>query len=258
MSSDDKGIFLQVSGLGKQYPHGAAPLQALRGFTLDMAAGEVVSIVGPSGCGKTTLLRITAGLIPPSEGSIVVGGAPPMDFLRDRGIGFVFQKPILFPWRTVAENLLLATEVRNGKTTEADRSRAAELLAIMGLRGFEHAYPRQLSGGMLQRAAMARAMMIQPQLLLLDEPFSALDDMTREQLWIDFSPFWTQQDLDVLLVTHSIREAVFFGDRLLVMSPRPGRVHATFDVPFSQPRDHAVLVRSEFTEFCEEVRGTLS
>ncbi len=248
---------LEISELGKFYPQKPKPILALDGLDLHMAKGEVVSVVGRSGCGKTTLLRIIAGLIKPSYGKVVVGRASPEDFRRNEGISFVFQKPVLFPWRTVNQNLLLVPEIHKGKPTEYDLALADELLNITGLQGFQNAYPRQLSGGMLQRAAFARALMIHPQLLLLDEPLCALDEMTREQLWFDFSRIWTKQDLSILVVTHSIREAVFFGDRILVMSRRPGRIRSTFDIPFRQPRDRDILTSVEFTEFCEKVRGEL-
>jgi NitT/TauT family transport system ATP-binding protein len=255
-SSDD--LLLEISELGKIYPHKPKPLLALNELNLKMVKGEIVSVVGPSGCGKTTLLRLIAGLIQPSNGKITVSNMSPVEFCQSGGISFVFQKPVLFPWRTVTENLILAAEIHKNKPLDSDFERVNRLLEITGLYSFKDAYPQQLSGGMFQRAALARALMIRPQLLLLDEPLCALDEITREQLWFDFSKIWDKQNLSILLVTHSIREALFFGDRILLMSKRPGKIHASFEVPFDRPREHTILASAKFMEFYEMIRGELS
>ena len=249
--------FLAIDRISHYYTRGFGFTQSLSDISFNLHAGEILSIVGSSGCGKSTLLRIVAGLISPSEGKVLIEEKNPVRYRSESGIGFAFQKPVLFPWKTVLENILLPVEIRLGRVENHERVRALSLLEMLGISGFEDSYPSQLSGGMLQRAAIARALMNQPRLLLLDEPFSALDEITRENLWIDFSEVWRSQKLTVLLVTHSIREAVFLSDRVLVMSPRPGQVKAEFLIPLPQERTRAVTISKEFVELCEEVRGKL-
>lgn len=233
-------------------------IEVLKDISLTVSEGDILSIIGPSGCGKTTLLRLIAGLIKPTTGVIKLRNLPPESFLAKGNTGFVFQNPILFPWRTVFRNLMLVSEIKKTRQVESDKKLARELIQITGLEGFEESYPNQLSGGMLQRATLARALMQRPEILLGDEVFSALDEMTREQLWLDFSKIWVDQNLTVILVTHSIREAVFLSNRVLVMSNRPGKIKASFDIPFPRPRHQDLLLSSEFTATVKAIRGELS
>lgn len=257
ISEIDTDRFLSVSHISKRYFRNSSLTEALRDVCLSLNKGEIVSIVGFSGCGKSTLLRILAGLISPSQGKIWIEEKTPIEYRKAGNIGFVFQKPVLFDWRTVQENMLLPAEIARFSKGLAEE-RALKLLSMVGLGGVEKSYPSQLSGGMRQRVAFARSLMIQPKLLLLDEPFSALDEITRENLWVDFHQIWRQQELSVVLVTHSIREAVFFADRVLVMSPRPGQVQGEIKVSLPFLRNQSVTVCSEFIELCEQVRNRLS
>jgi NitT/TauT family transport system ATP-binding protein len=231
---------------------------ALQDISLTLQQGHVMSLVGMSGCGKSTLLRIIAGLIRPTQGEVLIQGISPMKYQQEQGISFVFQKSLLFPWRTVIQNVLLPLEVQSGRIQFSYRDHAYELIKMLGLTGFENSYPHQLSGGMLQRAAIARALVTKPRLLLLDEPFSALDEITRENLWIDFAQIWHSQGLSVVLVTHSIREAVFLADNICVLSSRPGQVKAEFEMDKFLPRDRTLLIQPWFTELCENIRSHLS
>jgi len=250
-------MIVAISDLQKLYGSGQSLVEALLSVSLTVGEREVVSIVGPSGCGKTTLLRIIAGLTSPTRGTVELGALPPEEF-RERGdIGFVFQKATLFPWRTILQNLLLPLEISGGRETKAAIDRAHDLLELLGLKGFENFYPKELSGGMLQRAALARAAMNEPRLLLLDEPFNALDEQTREKLWTDFSAFWRERQLTTLLVTHSVREAAFLSDRVLVMSQRPGRFLKDIPIRFPRPRKRELLLTPGFAECCETLRGCI-
>lgn len=246
--------FLLASRIYKTYKDKTLTVSVLEDCSFTAEEGEIISLMGPSGCGKTTLLRILAGLITPTEGSVLIGGETPADYRRDGKIGFVFQKPTLFPWRTVLDNVLLPAELRSVDGLQDSRENAYKLLELLGLQGFEGTYPSQLSGGMLQRTAVARALLTKPRLLLLDEPFSALDEVTRERLWLDFRKIWRQQKLTVVLVTHSLREAVYFSDRVLIMTFRPSSIGAEIavDLPFS--REQNVIDSPEFIEFCDKVR----
>ena len=248
---------LCIEGLEKTYETRKNSVTALQGFSLDVAEHEIVTIVGTSGCGKTSLLRIISGLTDPTKGTVRLDHSEPRDFRSRHGIGFVFQRFVLFPWRTILQNLLLSHEITHRATAEEASQRSHEFLELLGLSEFADFYPQQLSGGMLQRAALARALMLEPKLLLLDEPFGALDAMTREQLWTDFSRIWYERKTTVIMVTHSIREAVFLGHRTLVMTPRPGRIAGEFEVPFPQPRDHTITTHSQFIDLCETLRNKL-
>jgi NitT/TauT family transport system ATP-binding protein len=249
--------FITVSKVGKVYQRNSDCVAALSDFTMQVSEGESVAVLGPSGCGKTTLLRIVAGLIAPTHGRVMIGLRAPSDYFTEGGIGFVFQKPILFPWRTVIQNVVLPAELGRANLKRSPE-RAQELLSLMGLSGFETAYPHELSGGMFQRAAVARALMMRPKVLLLDEPFSALDDITREQLWLDFAAMREHESSTVIIVTHSVREAVFFGNRVLVVSPRPGHVRKEIHITLPESRNRAVVTSREFADICEEVRAGLS
>ncbi len=229
-------------------------IHALNDISLAVAEREFLTIVGPSGCGKTTLLKILAGLHRASGGSITVAGTPVTAPRRD--IGIVFQNPILLPWRTVMENVLLPAEVQGMPGAKA-RARARELLAMVGLSDFENKYPMELSGGMQQRAAISRALVHDPSILLMDEPFGALDAMTREQMNLDLQRIWRESAKTIVLITHSIPEAVFLGDRVVVMTPRPGRIARVVEVPIARPRGIDVMGDALFGQLTSQIRRLL-
>ena len=211
---------LSLSGVAKQFSNGT---QALRDLSFDVSPGEFVSLLGPSGCGKSTALRLTAGLLAPDAGTV--------DFPSGRPeTGFVFQEPTLMPWADALTNARLPLDLQNAPRGQAN-ARAAAVLARMGLGGFERALPRELSGGMKMRVSLARALVAQPQLLLLDEPFAALDEITRAQLGDDLLRLWREDGLTVLFVTHSVSESAYLSQRVLVLSPRPGRITADIALP---------------------------
>jgi NitT/TauT family transport system ATP-binding protein len=214
---------------------GSAGLRALDRITLSVAEGSFVSLIGPSGCGKSTLLRLVADLLAPTSGVISVGGVTPKAARLARQIGFVFQDPALPEWRRVLDNVVLPLELR-GVDRAAREARGRDLLRLVGLEGFERAWPRQLSGGMRQRAAIARALSTEPRVLLMDEPFGALDQITRDRLNMELAAIHEETGVTVLFVTHSIREAVLLSDRVVVMTPRPGRITRVIDVDLPRPR----------------------
>ncbi|MFJ6562372.1 ABC transporter ATP-binding protein [Streptomyces sp. NPDC091412] len=228
---------------------------ALREVSLDVAPGEFVAIVGPSGCGKSTLLKLVAGLLRPSSGAVRLHGedvtAPRPD------IGYVFQRAALLEWRTVRRNILLQAEMRKMSADRA-RARAAELIEMTGLTGFEDAYPHELSGGMQQRVALCRALLHEPPVLLMDEPFGALDALTREQMNVELNRIWRETGTTVLLVTHSISEAAYLADRVAVMSARPGTITEVIDVGLPPERDYTdTMSRPEFRRAAARVRTLL-
>jgi NitT/TauT family transport system ATP-binding protein len=207
--------------------------------------GEFVSLVGPSGCGKSTLLRLIAGLIPLSAGRIAVNGSEVTEARQD--VALMFQRPTLLPWQTALQNALLPRKLR-GRVDEAAEREAYELLDLVGLTGFEHTYPRHLSGGMQQRVALARLLMVGVEVLLLDEPFAAVDQLTRERLNMELLDVHQRTSATALLVTHNITEAVLLADRVIVMTPRPGRIADVLDVPFERPRVPEMAAEREFQE----------
>ena len=240
---------IEVRGLRKQF--GSQGVLAIEEVSLSIRPGEFVSVLGPSGCGKSTLLRCIAGLESPSGGSVSVNGAtvdgPP------EGLGMVFQRDALLDWRNVADNLMLPVDFRRGDRAAA-RERAAGLLALTGLQGFEKAYPAQLSGGMRQRVAICRALVDDPVLLLMDEPFGALDALTRDQMNIELQRMWLAEHKTVLFVTHSITEAIFLGDRVVVFTPRPGRIADVVKVDLPRPRRLAVRASERFNAHANHIR----
>ncbi len=224
--------------------------KALDGMDLDVRTGELVSVVGPSGCGKSTLLRIVAGLLPCTSGSVQVGGKPVSGPQTDLGI--VFQSPVLLDWRNVLGNVLIQIELR-GLDANLYRDRARQLLTDVGLADFQDRWPRELSGGMRQRVAIVRALIHDPSLLMMDEPFGALDALTREQMRIDLEKLWLQQRHTLIFVTHGISEAVALADRVVVMTPRPGRIEKIITINLPRPRNKAVVTSSRFTQYCDEI-----
>ncbi|MCX4671706.1 ABC transporter ATP-binding protein [Streptomyces sp. NBC_01381] len=228
---------------------------ALREVSLDVGAGEFVAIVGPSGCGKSTLLKLVAGLLAPSSGDVLLGGERVRGPRRD--IGYVFQRAALLDWRSARRNILLQAEMRRIPGAQA-RARTDDLIRMTGLGGFEDAYPHELSGGMQQRVALCRALLHEPPVLLMDEPFGALDALTREQMNVELNRIWRETGTTVLLVTHSIAEAVYLADRVVVMSPRPGTVTEIIDVGLPPERSYATtLATTEFREATGRIRDLL-
>ena len=243
---------IAVKGLRKEYQTPRGTVLALDEIGFNVAEGEFVAVVGPSGCGKSTLLKILAGLLPATCGEVKLHSVAITGPRRD--IGVVFQSPVLFPWRTVLDNVLLPVDVqRLGR--EAGRARALELLAMVGLQGFEHRYPWELSGGMQQRVAISRGLIHNPAMLLMDEPFGALDAMTREGLNLELQRIWLDRRKTVLFITHSIAEAVFLADRVLVMTPRPGRITEHVPVGIPRPRALDVLSIPEFGGIVHRIRA---
>lgn len=243
--------FVQVAGIEKTFAQNGTALRALAQVSFQVAPGEFVSIVGPSGCGKSTLLRILGGLLAPDSGSVVIDGEPLHAPRRE--IGFVFQRANLMPWRTVLDNIALPLQVQGMPMVEARRE-AQRLSDLVGLHGFEAALPYQLSGGMQQRAALARALIHHPHLLLLDEPFGALDALTRERMNLELLRIWQLRASTVILVTHSINEAVLMSDRVMVMGPRPGRIITTLPVSLARPRHIDLLSDEHFAALVMTVR----
>ncbi|MFT4174628.1 MAG: ABC transporter ATP-binding protein [Rhodocyclaceae bacterium] len=239
------GARVDLAGVSKRFDNGVAALDEV---SLSLAPGEFVSIVGPSGCGKSTLLRMVAGLIAPSGGSC----RRPADIET----AFVFQDAALLPWRTVADNAELLMELEGYAAAER-HTRARSALELVGLAGFERSYPHQLSGGMRMRLSLARALALQPDLLLLDEPLAAVDELTRDVLQEELLQLWKQAGFTAVLVTHSVHEAVFLSDRIVVMSPRPGRILDIIDVPFDFPRDSALRAQPAFAELTGRVSTAL-
>lgn len=229
---------------------------ALRQIDLDIRQGEFVSLIGPSGCGKSTLLRLVGDLITPTTGTVSVNGKSAHQARLDQDYGIVFQAPVLYEWRSVIRNVQLPLELRGYSRDERDQ-RAREMLSLVELGGFERHYPWQLSGGMQQRAAIARALAIRPALLLMDEPFGALDEMTRERMNMELHDIWRRTETTVIFVTHSIAEAVFLSSRVVVMSARPGRIMNVLDVDLPLPRTYETREETRYFEFVNEVRDTL-
>jgi len=252
---------IDLAGVGMTYQAASGPVEALAGISLSVGTGEFVSLVGPSGCGKSTLLRIVAGLRPATLGTVTVEGRQVTQPIAD--IGMVFQAPILLKWRTILDNILLPAELA-GKEKRAHWARAQELLEMAGLHGFAEKLPRELSGGMQQRASLCRALLLDPPLLLMDEPFGALDAMTRDDMALELLRIWGERDLareqrkTVLFVTHSIPEAVFLSDRVVVMSPRPGRIAADLRVDLPRPRTVELRASETFGKLNLEIFRALT
>jgi NitT/TauT family transport system ATP-binding protein len=242
-----------IRNVTKQFKGGTTALQDIE---LEIEQGEFVSLIGPSGCGKSTLLRVIGDLIEPSHGDVTVNGKPARQARRDHDYGIVFQDSVLFDWRTVVRNIALPLELA-GWDRDRRRQRIDEMLELVELQGFEDHYPWQLSGGMQQRVSIARALSFDPALLLMDEPFGALDEMTRERLNAELLRIWHASASTVVFVTHSIAEAVFLSTRVVVMSPRPGRISKLIPIDLPQPRTAATREDPRFFELATEVREAL-
>ncbi len=232
-------------------------VHALDNINLDVQQGEFISLIGPSGCGKSTLLRVVADLIQPTAGTVLVNGKPAAQARKDRDYGFVFQNATLYDWRTVLKNVQLPLEIMKFSREERE-SRAREMLKMVELSGFEHKYPWQLSGGMQQRVSIARALAFQPRILLMDEPFGALDEMTRERMNNELLRIWQDmKNMTVIFVTHSIAEAVYLSTKVVVLSPRPGRLAEVIDVPLPQPRGPETRDLDDYFHLTSRVRHAL-
>jgi NitT/TauT family transport system ATP-binding protein len=246
---------LDIKHLAMTYRTAAREVSAIRDLSLTVSQGEFVSIVGPSGCGKSSLLKIVYGLIPASAGSISMAGTPVSGPRRD--IGMVFQAPVLLPWRTILDNVLLPADVL-GLDQAVMHARALELLDMVGLKTFEHVYPDELSGGMQQRAGIVRALIHDPKLLLMDEPFAALDALTREQMALELQRIWMASGKTILFVTHSISEAVLLSDRIVLMSARPGTIVDVFEAPRERPRTFDDLSSAALAALAKSIRHGLN
>jgi NitT/TauT family transport system ATP-binding protein len=242
---------IEFRDVTKSFGAGAKRMLALSGINLSIEEGQFVSILGESGCGKTTLLRIAAGLIPPTSGSVVMDGVTVTKPGRD--VGFVFQQSVLLEWRTVLENILLPVEIFKLDLKE-QREKALDLLKMLGLGGFENHYPIQLSGGMQQRVSIARALILSPSVLLMDEPFGALDAITREQMNSELLRIWSLSRTTAVFITHDIGEATFLSDRVVLLGSRPGCVKEIFDIPLPRPRTAEHRYDSRFTRLCRDMK----
>jgi NitT/TauT family transport system ATP-binding protein len=246
---------IRLDGVEKIYRTRRGDLvHAVEDITLDVGENELVTLVGPSGCGKSTLLKLVAGLVPVTRGSIHVRGALVSEPFSD--VGFVFQQPVLLPWRTVLDNVLFSIEML-GLEPRQYRKPAGDLLELTGLAGFETKYPRELSGGMQQRVAICRALLPDPSLLLMDEPFGALDALTREEMSLELLRIWEERRKTILFVTHSIPEAILLADRVVVMTPRPGRVARVLDVDLPRPRTMDLEFDPRFKALSDDVRSLI-
>lgn len=252
----EREVEIQVKDLDVTFKDNSGnDVKALTGVNLDIYKGEFISLLGPSGCGKTTLLRSIADLQEPTDSTIRISGQTPKELRLQQKFGFVFQQPVLFDWRTVKKNVELPLEIMY--QSKADRAkRADEMLEMVGLKDFANHFPKQLSGGMQQRVNIARAFGIRPEILLMDEPFSALDEFTKEKLYEDLLRIWRQTNKTIIFVTHNIQEAVFLSDRICVLSPHPGRLSAIVDVDLPRPRTLDMKESAHFNELVLKVRNS--
>ena len=253
---ENKNTEIMLKDIGMIYrTNDNKDVTALTSVNLDIQKGEFVSLVGPSGCGKTTLLRIIADLITPTSGEIKIAGETPREARLKRRYGIVFQGAVLYEWRTVLKNIMLPLEIMNVPKDEQEE-RAMKMLELVGLTEFANHYPNQLSGGMQQRVGIARALAIQPEILLMDEPFSALDEFTREKLHFDLLKIWRKTNKTIIFVTHNISESVFLSDKVCVLSPHPGRLSAVVDINLARPRTMEMKTTQEFTNLVAKVRNS--
>jgi NitT/TauT family transport system ATP-binding protein len=244
---------IRITGATKIYETKTGPVHALEDFSLDVREGEFVCVLGPSGCGKTTLLWAMSGLHALTRGEIVLGGKP-ITGPRPREIGMMFQDANLLPWRNLRQNIEFPFEI---KRTKPENGRVDALLALTGLTGFENAYPRELSGGMQQRASIVRALAQDPEVLLMDEPFGALDAFTRDEMNLLLLRLWSESRKTIVFVTHNISEAIFLGDRVVVMTPRPGRLARVYEIELPRPRTIEMMFQADFIELIQDIKRTV-
>lgn len=255
MNKKNERYEIVLKDIAMKFNSGINEITALTNVSLNIKKGEFVSLVGPSGCGKTTLLRIIADLLSPTSGSVKISGETPKEARLQGKYGMVFQSPVLYEWRNVIKNVELPLEIM--KVPKNERfERAQEMLEMVGLKDFGKSYPGQLSGGMQQRVGIARALVIQPEILLMDEPFSALDEFTREKLHEDLLNIWRRTNKTIIFVTHNISESVFLSDKICVLSPHPGRLSAVVDVDFKRPRTMDIKNTLEYTQKVAQVRSS--
>jgi NitT/TauT family transport system ATP-binding protein len=248
----NRGTSLSIRNVSMVFSRAGHSVHALDGIDLDIKEGQFISVVGPSGCGKSTLLKLVTGLRPPTAGTISILDKPVTGPRSD--VGIVFQSPVLLPWRTVLQNVMLPIDVLRLDKAEYEK-RGRDLLHLVGLDGFEGAYPQELSGGMQQRAAIARALVYDAPILMMDEPFGALDAMTRDQMNVEVQRIWEASGKTVVFITHSIPEAVFLADRVVVMSPRPGRILKILEIDLPRTRSLDDMLTPQFGEYVREIRG---
>lgn len=253
---------IELDQVSLAYTGRTGPVQALAGASIAVDKGEFAAVVGPSGCGKSTLMKLVTGLVPPTQGTVAVDGKKIVGPVRIAGMAF--QNANLLPWRTIVDNVLLPLEIvqpyRSSFRAKQDlyRQKAEDLLTLVGLKGFGDRFPWELSGGMQQRASLCRALIHEPALLMLDEPFAALDAFTREELWCVLRDMWQRLGFTVVLVTHDLREAVFLADTVHVMSARPGRIIETRKIGFARPRDLEICYEKAFTDIVHELRKKIA
>ena len=248
---------IKIENLWVQFPdkNGGEPVVALKNINLEIKPGEFVSLVGPSGCGKTTLLRSIADLQQPTTGTISIGGLTPREIRLQQKFGIVFQNPVLYEWRTVRRNVCMPMEIM-GVPKKERTNRVTQTLELVGLYNFGKKHPHELSGGMQQRVGIARALALRPKILLMDEPFSALDEFTKEKLHLDVQNIWSKTKKTIIFVTHNIQEAVFLSDKVVVLSPHPGRVSAVVDINLPRPRGLEIRDTIEFNSLVSKVRNS--
>jgi NitT/TauT family transport system ATP-binding protein len=251
--SSPSGAAISVAGVTQRFGLGGDSVTALDDFSLEIPSGGFVAIVGPSGCGKSTLLRLIAGLGEPTEGTLTIDGGDVQRARKTGALGVAFQDSALLPWRSVTDNIRLPFQIVAPKPGFNVDEEVDALVELVGLKGFENARPGQLSGGMRQRVSIARALVSHPRVLLLDEPFGALDQMTRYRLNVELQRIWTERATTTVLVTHSVEESVFLADTVIVMTPRPGKIKAVVQVPIARPRNEETMRSGEFRQTVDEV-----
>lgn len=252
---EDKDTLIKIDSMSLKFPgNNGYPLSVFKNLSLDIKRGEFIAIVGPSGCGKTSLLKLVGDLIQPTEGTILINEHTPREARKNRKFSFVFQNPVLLPWRTVLKNVEIAGEIFHDSKV---RSRAQEFINLVGLNGFENAYPNQLSGGMESRVAIARALTFNPEVLLMDEPFADLDELTRFRMNMELLRVWHSQKPTVLFVTHSLREAIFLADNVVVLAPRPSKIKGIFQISLPRPRKIDITETPQFARYVSNLRDKL-
>lgn len=253
----EEKVEIKIEDLSMVYQDkkGGKPVNALKDINLEIREGEFISLLGPSGCGKTTLLRIIADLLQPTQGKVTVRGQTPREIRLQKKYGVVFQNPVLYDWRTVRRNVCMPMELLGMRKAERT-ARVTKMLDLVGLSNFGKHYPYELSGGMQQRVGIARALAIRPEILLMDEPFSALDEFTREKLNFDLLDIWKKTNKTIVFVTHNISEAVFLSDRVVVLSPHPGRVSAIIDINMPRPRTMESKQTQQFYDYITKIRNS--